>query len=175
MPDFTITRRTHRALFVLLFTLIGYHSHAQNIGDFVLLPGSASILPVDEQMKFIIQWYSGDGTPHEGVNAYSKGQLPEWAINGQPWTNQNPANGKLSLKLTFEKATYAASSKIPPANPLVISVRFHASDTSKEMITLICNVTIVDPGNKWYVSFTYSGSNFNSDNSGTERDSNERH
>lgn len=159
----------YRSLFIFLFALFCQYGHAQNVFNYVLVPGSTSILPVDEQMKFAIQWYSDDGTPHEGVNAFSGKQLPEWTVNGQPWTNQNPVNGKLSVDLTFEKATYTAPSKIPATNPVVIAVRFHASDASKEMITLICSVKIIDPGNKWYVSYTYSGSSFRSDKSVSEQ------
>lgn len=168
MANSNFKSRISQILFVFLLVFAGINSYTQNINNYILLPGSVSILPVDEQMKFAIQWYSTDGTPHEGVNAYSKSQLPEWTINGQPWTSQNPDNGKLVVDLTFEKATYTAPSKIPATNPVVIAVRFHASDTSKEMITLICNVKIIDPGNKWYVSFTYSGSSFSSDKSASE-------
>ncbi len=168
MKRFQPRLSVHSFICFLLLGFISTNGHAQNVFNYVLLPGSSSMLPIDEQMKFAIQWYSIDGMPHEGVNAYSKNQLPEWTINGLPLTNQNPTNGKLTVDLTFEKATYTAPSKIPSANPVVIAVRFHASDTSKEMITLICNIKIVDPGNKWFVSFTYSGSEFKSDKSASE-------
>lgn len=151
------------------------NSYSQNVFSYVLLPGSSYILPVEEQMKFIIQWYSIDGNMHEGVNAYSKKQLPEWTINGQSLSNQNPANGKLTVDLSIEKATYTAPSKIPSENPVVIAVRFYASDTSKEMIILICNVKIVDPGNRWYVAYTYSGTSFKSDKSATEERTDNSH
>ncbi len=165
---FQITQTICRLLYILILATIKNHSYGQSVNNYVLVPGASSFLPVDEQMKFAIQWYSDNGTPHEGVNAFSKNQLPEWTINGQPWTSQNPANGKLAVDLTFEKATYTAPSKIPAINPVVIAVRFHASDSSNEMITLICNITIVDPGNKWYVSFTYAGNSFSSDKSASE-------
>ncbi|OQY95824.1 MAG: hypothetical protein B6D37_05030 [Sphingobacteriales bacterium UTBCD1] len=132
------------------------------------MPAYSSIIPVDEQMNIGIYWFGDDNKLHEGRNSFSKNQLPEWTVNGQPWTNQNPANGKLSVGLGSDHATYTAPPKIPATNPVVIAVRFQASDTSKEIVTLICSVTIVDPGNKWYVSFTYSGSNISSDKSATE-------
>ncbi len=159
-------------LFILILVTIRSHSYGQSVNNYLLIPGSTSLLPVDEQMKFSIYWYSDDGILHEGVNSFSKNQLPEWTINGQTWTSQNPANGKLSVDLGFEKATYTAPSKVPATNPVVIAVRFHASDTSKEMVTLICNLKIIDPGNKWYVSFTYSGKSFSSDKSASEERTN---
>ncbi len=155
----------YKGIPIVFLSLLFLKSYSQNVTNYVLLPGSSSMLPVGEQMKFAIQWYSDDGLPHEGVNAFTKKQVPQWTVNGQPYTNQNPANGQLSIDLNLERATYTAPSKIPSANPVVIAVKFPASDTSKEMVTLICQVKIVDSGNKWYVSFTYSGSSFKSEKS----------
>ncbi|MBS1919287.1 MAG: hypothetical protein JST17_03435 [Bacteroidetes bacterium] len=157
-----------KSIILSLLLLLFVKSHSQNISNYILLPGYSSILPVDEQMNIGIYWFGDDMTLHEGKNSFSGNQLPEWTVNGQPWTNQNPANGKLSVGFGSDHATYIAPSKIPATNPVVIAVKFQASDTSKEIVTLICSVTIVDPGNKWYVSFTYSGTNYSSDKSATE-------
>lgn len=159
----------HQLIVLLVLLFIKVNSDAQNASDYVLFPGNTFILPVDQQMKFAIQWITIDDLKmHLGINSYSKKQLPVWTINGEPSSNQNPANGKLIVDLGIETATYTAPSKIPTVNPVTIAVRFYASDTSKEMVTLICNVKIVDPDNKWYVSFTYLGFNSKSDKSATE-------
>jgi len=175
MNPFIARRFFLRAALVILLAIPGGDGHAQSAIDYILIPGASCMLPVDAQMKLDVDWYGADGTLHEGVNAFSARQLPEWSINGRPATLQDPSAGLLSVDLTLDRATYTAPPGIPKTNPVTIAVKFHSSDTSTEVVTLVCQVRIVDPGNRWYVSFTYKSSSAEADRSATSlRTSNSR-
>jgi hypothetical protein len=163
--------------FIIIIFLLGYAmtSSAQVANDYVLLPGATHLLPTGEHLKLIIQWHDIDGTPHEGISAFLKTQTPEWFINGKPLTNQDAGEGNLSVDLTLENAVYTAPATIPKTNPVNISVRFHPTDTSKLIVTLVCNITVIDPGNKWYVAFTYTSFDTQSDISTNELHTNTTH
>ncbi|MDE3213393.1 MAG: hypothetical protein KGM98_09170 [Bacteroidota bacterium] len=140
---------------------------AQNVNDYFLIPGSSFLLPEGESMHLYIHYFGPDGTMHEGVDSYNK-QLPQWFLNGKPRNQSGPKSGKLSEDLSFEHATYTAPSQIPPGNPVTISVQFHPSDSSKTLVTLLCNVTIIQPAHNWYITFTYESTTESSDNSATQ-------
>jgi hypothetical protein len=145
-----------------LFISVCFISPGQTANDYVLVPGASFLLPVEENMKLDIQWLDVKGNPHEGLSDFTKLPAPEWTINGHSINNQNKADGNLNVDLTFENATYTAPAFVPHQNPVTIAVRFHSNDSSKELVTLLCNVKIVDPGNKWYISYNYSETNLSS-------------
>ncbi len=67
---------------------------------------------------------------------------PEWKLNGE--TKADPTLGTLSPDISFTKATFTAPSTVPTRNPIAVSVSFHPDENSKEIYTLVCNITIVD-------------------------------
>jgi hypothetical protein len=157
-----------RCAFAFVFITAVVVGGAQTVDSYGLLPGAAHLLPVGQSMRLAIQWWGLEGQPHEGAKLLLSGKMPEWMVNGKSLNSQDPAEGNLSADLSFERAIYTAPTRVPPVNPVAVSVRFPVSETNPAVVTLLCNVTIVDPGDKWYVSFTYSDSDFRSDVSSLE-------
>ncbi len=128
---------------ILLFFIVssGAWSKAQTANDYVLIPGNTIILRVNTKMNFAIKWIDNPGSLHEGTADIT--QTPEWMLNGNS-ENENSNDGNLKNDLNSEKAVYTAPAKVPAKNPVAVSVRFHPSESDKSIVTLICNVTIVD-------------------------------
>lgn len=157
----------------ILLSFTSLASFSQTINDYALVPGPSFLLPAGEKMNLSIQWFELNGTPHKGISDPS--EIPEWTINGHAVNNLNKADGDLSIDLGFGNATYTTPDFIPATNPVTIAVRFHPNDSTKELITLLCNVKIIDPGNKWYISYTYTGSGSSSEISQTEEHTKSSH
>ncbi len=129
---------------------------AQTVNDYNLLPGPELILPVGESTNFKIYWSDTISTPKFGTaTQFSNVTPPKWTLDGKPSNSPANAEGHLTAGLTFDKATFTAPDKVPKINPVTIAVKFKANDSTKEEVTLVCNVKIVDPGQNWY--FAYIG------------------
>lgn len=152
----------------LLSVLPVWNATAQTqANDYVLMPGSSFMVPEGGRLTLHILYLSPEGNPYEGIGKGSEAQAPQWMINGDPVPYHDALEGNLTPQ--FISATYdAPRSALPPKNPVVISASFHPSDTSKELITLICNVQVVVPAQKWYVAFTYSESSHSTEHSATQ-------
>ncbi len=147
-----IKSKTLLSLAILLITL---SVDAQNVTNYFLMPASQLILPIGSSAHFEIYWDDGTGAPKFGTVTQLTNPLPPaWTLNGQPSNIPAGVEGRLSSDLTFDKATYYAPDKVPKINPVTIAVKFKANDTTKEEVTLLCNVEIVDPGQNWYFSYS---------------------
>ncbi|WP_462231330.1 hypothetical protein [Mucilaginibacter sp.] len=129
---------------------------AQNVSNYNLLPGSKIILPVGAATTFKIYWNGNNGEMITGTATefILKILPPLWTLNGKQSNAPANAEGHLSSDMSFMRATYTAPDKVPKINPVTVAVKFKANDSSKEEVTLLCNVEIVDPGKNWY--FRYS-------------------
>ncbi len=159
-------RRAASLLF--LASLLGAAAGAQDANDYVLVPGSSQLLPQGESLSLAIQWIGLDGTPHAGVYGGVNSRVPEWTVNGKPLDRQDPAEGRLTVDLSLERATYRAPGGLPPVNPVTVAVRFQSSDTSRSLVILVCEIQVVQPANQWYVTFSFHGSQLSEDRSATE-------
>jgi hypothetical protein len=151
------------ALAMLLVWNAGAQTQA---GGYVLLPGPSFMVTAGGSLTLQIQHYSESGNVYEGIGNSDEIQAARWMINGNPVPYQDAFEGNLMPK--FISATYHAPRNLPPKNPVVISASFHPSDTSRELITLVCNVQVVAPAQQWYVAFTYVESSYRSDHSSTQ-------
>ncbi len=140
---------------ITLFTT----SFAQNNIQQVLLP-ETFLLPTSESIKLNTFSFDTSGLPYKGLGSPANGKLPlppQWYINGIPENAQKFSDGVLTLDNSMESATYVAPLGIPAKNPVAISVSFQDPNDLKKTITLVSNITIVEPGKNWYVTYTYSG------------------
>lgn len=161
---------------LLVISFIPNLSQAQVTSNYVLSPGPAWTLPTGSTMDLSIIWIDPDGQIHEGVNEYVNNVEPLWTINGKQTYNSNPADGRLTLNPDKTKpTTYTAPDKIPFQNPVTIAVRFKTNDSSKEETTLMCNVKIVNAPKKWYISYTCSSYEFNSQTGDEDEFTDESH
>lgn len=164
-----------RIFWFFIFNSCCLFTRGQSVANYVLVPGYSFILPVDEKLPLSIQWIDDKGNPHFGTNDFRMHDLlPDWTINGQQ-SNANNPEGNLSVDLSFAKAVYTAPSRIPVKNPVLVAVKFPANDTTKEMVTLICRIEIVNPANKWYITYNCSESNTSTITSVNRQFSDERH
>lgn len=133
--------------------------YAQSVNDYNLLPGPEIILPIGESADFKIYWSNVIGTPNFGTKTqFSNVTPPAWTLNGKLSGLPASSEGRLVRDLTFTKAAYYAPDKVPKINPVTIAVKFKANDSSKEEVTLVCNVKIVDPGQNWFFAYICSKS-----------------
>ena len=126
---------------------------AQNITNYYLLPNDIT-LPVGEKMDLNIYWIDSIGNIHTGSNAILKEAPPVWTINGQPSTATNTSEGSIHSGLSMTGGVYTAPGKVPPINPVTAAVKIRANDSTKEEVTLVCNIKIVDPGQNWFFAYT---------------------
>ena len=143
---------------------------AQNNIEQVLLPQSF-LLPTRESIKLNTFWYDTSGLPYKGLGNQANGNIPlppQWYINGKPENAQSFSDGVLTVDPSLQSATYLAPLGIPAKNPVAISVSFADPNDIKKTITLVSNITIVEPGKNWYVTYTYSGAKNTSSKSGDE-------
>jgi hypothetical protein len=159
-------------LFIILSVAAALRADAQSAENYVLVPGYSFLLPLEQRLPLSIQWIDDKGMTHLGVIYHGKDwqtQQPEWFINGMPAASAPATLGKLNVDLGFEKAVYQAPSNLPPGNPVAISVRFYPDSLAKAKMLLVCNVTLVDPGKRWYVSYSFSNSHASNDESGGKK------
>lgn len=147
----------HASLFIV-FCFVDFNADAQDVSNYFLAP-TGLILPVGEKVDIRIRWEDNalSYTFHEGSTAFLNGAFPEWSINGKPAATADKSEGSIFSGLKTADAIYTAPDKIPPVNPVMVAVKFKANDTSKQEVTLLCTIKIVNPGQNWY--FSYSGHN----------------
>ena len=95
----------------------------------------------------------------------SQAEIPIWTINGHEVDAADIKEGKLSFPdgyLERENAIYTAPANVPANNPIAIAVKFRPSKKSKEEVTLVSNITIVELSHDWYVAYTVGNYNYRS-------------
>jgi hypothetical protein len=157
------------AMPVLLAVLLPGFASGQTTADYFLVPGDSVTVPEGYSQQLSIWSADYTGNLHEGVSDITK-TIPGWYLNGKEPGKENPDEGKLSVSLPIEHASYTAPQSLPPQNPVMVSVNFRANDTTKEQTTLLCMIRVIAPKNKWYISYTcssykYSSKKSSSDNS----------
>jgi hypothetical protein len=123
-------------------------TYSQKANNYVLLPFRTNVtIPTNAKLNFEIGAINESGKIETVVSDINTSAV--WTINGQPL---NPAYGKLDLNpLNKTKATYTAPEKVPPRNPVAVSVSFIEDDDKKTRITLVCNVTVANLNNYFYL------------------------
>ena len=148
--------------------------NAQQTPNYVLLPGDTCMMMEGATQDLTILWFETNGVVRKGISDFLVSS-PIWYINGKPFNQADPKEGKLVMDPTLAHPTYTAPEGQPPLNPVNISVRFKANDSSKEMTILICNVRVIAPKNKWFISFTCSKYDYKSKTSAEEEYVEESH
>ena len=92
-------------------------------------------------MTFRLQFHDQNFHAQNGVNTFTTGAPPNWVILGS-----NNDLGSVKSDLNGFSAVYTAPEKVPKNNPVILSVKFKANDTSKQVVTILCRLHIVDPG-----------------------------
>lgn len=142
-------------LSLLFLTIRPVTIFAQTVNDYLLIPDPEMILPIGGSTKLTIYWNTGIGTPQFGTKTqFLNVTPPTWTLNGKPSNAPANSEGRLLRDLTFTTAAYYAPDKVPKINPVTIAVKFRANDSTKEEVTLVCNVKIVDPGQNWVFTYT---------------------
>lgn len=162
------------SIWILLIASLSHGTtYGQTTNDYALSTGDSISLPEGSSQQLFIWWFDNNGTPHMGLSDLES--VPTWNINGK--LNANPDEGDIELSAPFEfdHATYTAPRSLPPQNPVVISVRFPANDTTKEMTTLLCRVYVIAPKNKWYISYNCISYKYTSTKSSSENNTYEYH
>ncbi len=133
--------------FISLLTAKG---NAQTALDYYVLPMN-TMVPIGEKMTFRLQFHDQNFHAQNGVNTYTTGAPPNWVILGS-----NNDLGSVKSDLNGFSAVYTAPEKVPKNNPVILSVKFKANDTSKQVVTILCRLHIVDPGQNWFFAFVCS-------------------
>ena len=150
----------HSFLYIVCCFFV-FNAEAQDISNYFLAP-TGLILPVGEKIDIKIRWedHTFSDKFHEGTAAILSGLLPAWSIVSKPNTVANKDEGSIATPLSMMDAVYTAPEKIPSVNPVTVAVKFKANDTSKQEVTLLCTIKIVDPGQNWFFSYSYLQSAF---------------
>lgn len=145
-----------RVILFIPFFLPVFKANAQDADKYFLMPYLQSDIAIGEKMDFSIYRYNADssiiGTDADFANVI----LPEWTLNGNPAGASSNGEGSLSANLTRITATYQAPDKVPKINPVLIAVKFRSNAQTKEMVTLICSLKIIDPGQHWFFAYVCS-------------------
>lgn len=166
------TLKTVVSLFATLFLVTC--ANAQQTDNYVLLPGDTCMIPEGATEPLTILWHEANGELRKGTSDLLE-STPVWYINGKPFNQADLNEGKLVMDPTLTHPIYTAPEGQPPQNPVNISVRFKPNDSSKEMTILICNVRVIAPKNKWFISFTCSKYDYKSKTSAEEEYVEESH
>ncbi len=129
----------------LILIMLG--AQAQSAQDYSLSAGSNLTLPIGGSATLNILKFSAAGDPAPANDLGLGATNPVWMLNGQTG-GTNSGEGELHTDLTFLKSTYTAPMQVPARNPVAVSVTFHPSDGSNSVVTLVCNITIVDAAYK---------------------------
>jgi len=113
---------------------------------YVLLPGSAVTITVDQTINLGIITIDANGGWHD-VDIL---QGLQWTTNGK--IGDDPIEGKLTVQLDLLHATYKAPHTVPKVNPVAVAVTILPQGPIKSKLTLICNVTVVDRPNMFNVT-----------------------
>lgn len=114
--------------------------------EYVLLPGAAVTIPVDQTINLGIITIDANGGWHD-VDIL---QGLEWTMNGK--VGEDPSEGKLAVQLGLLRATYKAPHTVPKVNPVAIAVTILPQGPIKSKLTLICKVTVVEQVNMFNVT-----------------------
>lgn len=139
-----------KGLINVLYCLCVYMVHAQqqavsSVQDYVLFPGNDLTLPPGGSVTLSV-WQIVNDIPRNSVL-----KVEQWTIDGKDISAQNPEEGSLTLSLTLDKATYKAPLKVPPHNPVVITVSFQPEGQQTKMI-LYSRIHVIDKENYFYIS-----------------------
>ena len=115
--------------------------------EYVLLPGSAVNVLVDETINLGIITIDANGNWHD----IDITQGVQWSMNGKIG-GDDPSEGKLTAQLGLLRATYKAPHTVPKVNPVAIAVTILPPGPIKSKLTLICNVTVIDKDNMFNVT-----------------------
>lgn len=114
--------------------------------EYVLLPGAAVTVAVDQTINLGIVTIDANGNWHD-IDIL---QGVEWTMNGK--VGDDPSEGKLAVQLGLIRGTYKAPHTVPKVNPVAIAVTILPQGPIKSKLTLICNVTVVDRPNMFNVT-----------------------
>jgi len=128
---------------VVVFSSVSLRAADQ---EYVLLPGSAVTIPVDQTINLGIITIDANGGWHD-IDLL---QGVEWTINGK--VGDDLSEGKLAVQLGLLRATYKAPHSVPKVNPVAIAVTVLPKGPIKSKLTLICNVTVTDRLNMFNVT-----------------------
>ncbi|MEO6916270.1 MAG: hypothetical protein ABI151_12000 [Chitinophagaceae bacterium] len=143
-----------RVLLIHLFLFSSILLIAQgNYGD-VFYPGYSKTIAPGKKFELNLEYVNVQGAMAD-VTAL---EVLKWTINGHEANSQNPSEGSLSVNLSLNKATYTAPAIATSRNPVANAVTVRAPGETKEAITLICNVTILDAQYRLTVTFEANGS-----------------
>ena len=148
MPDtfqLKINLKTMKRTFAFLFVCCLMTSlNAQTVNNYFMAPSSSLTLNVNQTATLKIGYINanGDIAPQKKLDIGIE-QTPHWMLNGRNASSASN-DGHLSPDLTFLTATYKAPAAVPAKNPVAVAVSFHPGDTAKGLVTLICNINIVD-------------------------------
>ena len=129
------------------FILIMLRVQAQSAQDYTLSAGSNLTLPIGGSVSLNILKFTKAGDPAPANDIGIGATNPVWLLNGQTG-GTNSGEGELHTDLTFLKSTYTAPMQVPVRNPVAVSVTFHPNDGSNSVVTLVCNITVVDAAYK---------------------------
>ncbi|SFV27740.1 hypothetical protein SAMN05660895_0177 [Thermoflavifilum thermophilum] len=118
---------------------------AQTTDEYALVPASATLNCGESITLAIKRIDTSTYLPTQSAKNIGIGDAasPVWMINGNS-NNLTGSEGTLQPDLTFLKATYTAPAKVPVKNPVAIAVSFHSDENSKTLLTLVCNIKIVE-------------------------------
>jgi hypothetical protein len=150
----------NKIIYTILFIAVcfpAFNANAQDVSNYFLAP-TGLVLPVGEKtdIKIRREDHIFSDKFYEGSAAFLTGLLPVWSIVSKPNAGANKDEGSITSPLNRMAAVYTAPDKIPAINPVTVAVKFKANDTSKQEVTLLCTIKIVDPGQNWFFAYTCS-------------------
>jgi|SRR5690348_7287605 len=145
-----------KSLFVVLIFILSAVANAQNstlqtANDYIFSPGNEVTLPPGGTTTLGIKQITKDNYPADAVI-----ESEQWTIDGKSISNQNHEEGDFKLgTLQPDKGNYTAPSKVPPHNPVVITLSFQPQG-EKIKIILYCRIHVIDKENYFYLSSSRS-------------------
>jgi hypothetical protein len=130
----------------------GSPSYAQTPEGCFLFPGSQVTVPVGGKVNL----HTMQMNSFSNLNVFSA----EWTLNGKPWAQADPDEGKLSEALFSGAAVYTAPQHVPAKNPVMVTVAFQLSDKEKTKVYLSCAITVTEVENYVSVSSPYCNEYF---------------
>ncbi len=120
---------------------------SQTLSDYFFYQGSDITLPLNAKIKLAVGQFKDD-FPFEASSITAE----QWTIDGKDLMHQSKEQGELTfVNLQIDKGIYTAPAKVPPHNPVVITVSFHPEGQATKII-LICRIHIINKENYFYLS-----------------------
>ncbi len=134
-------------LFILLLPAIIVSAQINSTAmDYFFFPGNEISIPPNARVLLSVKQMIDD------VPADALLSNEQWTIDGKDLSSQNNEEGNFKLQtLQFDKGNYTAPAKVPPRNPVVITLSFQP-EGQKEKIILYCRIHIIDKENYFYLS-----------------------